>query len=113
MPTSPNCDAWILATPAQRVRGICQELASVAGENTAPVIITAKGIEQKTSALMSEVVAAELPRHPLAVLSGPSFAFEVASGKPAALTIATKYKMLGEDLVAAMRDAGDAALSHG
>lgn len=97
-----HCDAWIIATPAQRVRAICHELSRVAGTNTAPVIVAAKGIEQNTSALMSEVVAAELPRHPLVILSGPSFAAEVALGRPAALTLATKYKALGESLVAAM-----------
>jgi glycerol-3-phosphate dehydrogenase (NAD(P)+) len=96
------CEAWIIATPAQRLRGIARDLAQIARDNTAPVIIASKGIEQKTSALMSEIVATELPRHPLAVLSGPSFASEVVQGKPAALTLATKYKVLGEDLAAAL-----------
>lgn len=97
-----DCEAWIIATPAQHVRSIAHDLAHVAGDNTGPVVIAAKGIELKTSALMSEVVAAELPRHPLAVLSGPSFASEVVRGKPAALTLATKYKALGEELAAAL-----------
>lgn len=96
-----ECDAWILATPAQRVRAVAKDLAYVVGKSTAPVIIAAKGIELKTSHLISEVVASELPRHPLAVLSGPSFASEVARGKPTALTLATKYKTLGEDLTEA------------
>jgi len=97
-----GCSAWVLATPAQHVRSICQQLAQVADDNTAPVIITAKGIEQNTCALLSEIVAAELPRHPLAVLSGPSFAREVIDGKPTALTLATKYKALGEELATAL-----------
>lgn len=97
-----SCEVWIIATPAQRLRPITQDLAKVARESAAPIVIASKGIEQKTSALMSEVVAEELPRHPLAVLSGPSFATEVARGKPAALTLATKYKVLGEDLAAAL-----------
>ncbi|MDP9128726.1 MAG: NAD(P)-dependent glycerol-3-phosphate dehydrogenase, partial [Pseudomonadota bacterium] len=97
-----QCDGWILAVPAQRVRATCQALTEVAGDNTNVVIVAAKGIEQQTSALMSEIVAAELPRHPLAILSGPSFASEVARGLPAALTLATKYKALGEGLAAAL-----------
>ncbi len=97
-----HCDAWILATPAQHIRAICHQLAQVAGENTAPIIITSKGIEQKTAALLSEVVTAELPRHPIVILSGPSFASEVVSGKPTALTLATKYKALGEDIADAL-----------
>lgn len=96
------CEAWIVATPAQCVRAIAHDLTHVAGENTAPVLIASKGIELKTSALMSEVVAEVLPRHPLAVLSGPSFATEVAQGKPAALTLATKHIKLGEDLAKAL-----------
>ena len=97
-----GCDVWIIATPAQRVRAITHDLAHIAEENTGTVVIASKGIELKTSALMSEIVAAQLPRHPLAVLSGPSFAIEVAQGKPAALTLATKYKALGEDLAQAL-----------
>jgi glycerol-3-phosphate dehydrogenase (NAD(P)+) len=97
-----TCDAWILATPAQHARAACRELARVAGSNTAPIVITCKGVEQHTYALMSEVLAQELPRHPLAILSGPSFAKEVAQDKPAALTLATKYMALGEELAVAL-----------
>ncbi|MDX2027886.1 MAG: NAD(P)H-dependent glycerol-3-phosphate dehydrogenase [Alphaproteobacteria bacterium] len=94
-----GCEAWLLATPAQHVRAICKQLAKTAPASVAPVILAAKGIEQNTSALLSEVVAAELPKNPVAVLSGPSFAIEVAQGKPAALTLAVKDKALGENLV--------------
>ena len=50
-----------------------------------PLVIGAKGIEQSTGQLLSEVVAEVLPRGRTAVLSGPSFAAEIARGLPAAL----------------------------
>jgi glycerol-3-phosphate dehydrogenase (NAD(P)+) len=101
-----GCDAWILVTPAQHLRALCAQLREtlqqkkIAGQ--APVIIAAKGIEQSTSSLLSEIVAAELPGHPVAILSGPSFASEVAKTQPAALTLAIADKALGENLLHAM-----------
>ncbi|HEU0118067.1 MAG TPA: NAD(P)H-dependent glycerol-3-phosphate dehydrogenase [Alphaproteobacteria bacterium] len=97
-----KCDAWILVSPAQHLRGICKQLHKVAGKSAAPAIIASKGIENSTSALLSSVVTAELPGHPVAVLSGPSFAIEVAKALPAALTLAVKDKVLGTDLLQAM-----------
>jgi glycerol-3-phosphate dehydrogenase (NAD(P)+) len=94
-----GCDAWILATPAQAVRETCRALRAAAPDSIAPVIIAAKGIEQGTASLMSEVAGAELPSHPVAILSGPSFADEVASGKPCALTLAIANTVLGEKLM--------------
>lgn len=96
------CDVWILVTPAQHTRAIAGELATTAASNKSPVIIASKGIEQKTSALLSDVVAAVLPHHPIAILSGPSFAAEIANGKPAALTLAIRDKTLGEVLLQSM-----------
>ncbi len=99
-----SCDAWIIACPAQHARRIGANLAEMARADVPPppVIIAAKGIEQKTSALMGDVAASVLPGHPLAVLSGPSFAAEVARGLPTALTFAIKDRALGENLVRAM-----------
>jgi glycerol-3-phosphate dehydrogenase (NAD(P)+) len=96
-----GCDAFILATPAQHTREIARQLAQAAGDEK-PVIIAAKGIEQKGTALLSDVVAAEVPHAPIAILSGPSFAIEVARGLPTALTFAIRDKTLGENLVQAM-----------
>jgi glycerol-3-phosphate dehydrogenase (NAD(P)+) len=96
-----GCDAWILACPAQHVRDMTQKLAAL-GHQQQPIIIAAKGIEQNTSLMMGDVVASTLPQHPLAVLSGPSFAAEVARGLPTALTLATRDAVLGKNLIAAM-----------
>ena len=60
-----------------------------------PLVMCAKGIEQKTGKLMGDVVAETLPEVTLAVLSGPSFAADVARGLPAALTIACADESVG------------------
>ena len=76
-------DALLLAVPAQFMRAV---LGSLAGGIDAgiPAVICAKGIEQETSALMSEITAEVLPETPVAVLSGPTFATEVAADLPVA-----------------------------
>ena len=94
------CDVWIIACPAQHVRAVTTQLAALSKNQ--PAILASKGIEQKTSALMSEVLAETLPHNPCAVLSGPSFAAEVARGLPTALTLAIKDRVIGEALMQAM-----------
>jgi len=96
-----RCDLLLLAVPAQHTRTMAQEAAKALGGRV-PVIICAKGIEQSSAKLLSEIVSEELPEHPLAVLSGPSFAGEVARDLPAALTLAAKDKVLGERIVASI-----------
>ncbi|MGI9384401.1 MAG: NAD(P)H-dependent glycerol-3-phosphate dehydrogenase [Methyloligellaceae bacterium] len=96
-----DCDAVLMVAPAQHVRGIAAELAESLPEGR-PVVICAKGIEQKTHALMSEVMADALPQATAAVLSGPSFAAEVARGLPAAVTLACADEETGKALVHAL-----------
>ncbi|MER2520878.1 MAG: NAD(P)H-dependent glycerol-3-phosphate dehydrogenase, partial [Bdellovibrionales bacterium] len=67
-----------------------------------PVILAAKGIVQKGACLLSEAVAQVLHDHPLAILSGPSFASEVARDLPTALVLACRDASVGETLVDAM-----------
>lgn len=95
-------DVLLLATPAQKVRDVARALAAQKPKAGIPAIIAAKGIETGSSMLMADVVAEELPSHPAAILSGPSFAVEVAVGKPAALTLATKDRALGHGLMHAI-----------
>ena len=94
-------DAVLLVTPAQHVRQTAADLAAHLTAGT-PLVICAKGIEQATGKLMSEVVAEVLPDHPIAVLSGPTFAIEVAQGLPTAVTLATTDPAQGDRLVAAL-----------
>jgi glycerol-3-phosphate dehydrogenase (NAD(P)+) len=88
-------DLVILAVPAQFLGQVMKGMAPTLAPRT-PLIIAAKGIETATGRLMSEVVADVLPEAPIAVLSGPSFAREVAERLPTALTIASADKALAE-----------------
>lgn len=94
-------DAVLLVTPAQHLRTACRALKPLLAPGT-PVIICAKGIEIETGALMTEAAEAELGGQPLAVLSGPTFAAEVAKGLPTAVTLAIKDEDLGRRIVAAI-----------
>jgi glycerol-3-phosphate dehydrogenase (NAD(P)+) len=80
-------DIVLVAVPAQSLRTLTRRLAPHIRTGT-PVIIAAKGLEQATGRRMSEVVAEEVPRAIAAVLSGPSFASDVATGLPTAVTLA-------------------------
>ena len=97
-----SCDAWLLVVPTQHLRGVCKQLAAACKNKTTPVIICAKGIEQKKLALPSEVVANVLPSCPLAVLSGPTFAIEVARDQPTAMTLACVDAALGSRMAQAI-----------
>ena len=96
-----RADALLLVAPAQHLRELCRQLAPALAPAT-PLVICAKGIEEESGALLSEVVAASLPRAGLAVLSGPTFAAEVASGLPTAITLAAGDEALGQRLIAAL-----------
>jgi len=87
-------DALLLAPPAQHLR---TTIAPLAGRlpATMPLIICSKGIEQETLSLMSEAVEAAFPENPVFILSGPTFASDVAEGLPTAVTLA------GSDLATA------------
>ena len=94
---------FILATaPAQHLRAALKTLTVQA--NT-PVVLCAKGIEAGSLKLMSEVLSEVLPQAMPAVLSGPSFAGEVARGLPTAVTLAADDLKLALDLAQAMATA--------
>src|SRR5262249_58620373 len=67
-----------------------------------PVVVCAKGIEQASGKLLLDVLAEVLPGMAQAMLSGPSFAAEVARGLPAAVTVATREEALGRALAATL-----------
>jgi len=87
-------DALLLVTPAQHLRSVLHGLP----QRDAPLVLCAKGIEAGSCALMSEVAAEMQPRAPIAVLSGPTFAHEVAAGLPTAITLACEDAATGEAL---------------
>ncbi|MEN9855063.1 MAG: hypothetical protein RLZZ157_189 [Pseudomonadota bacterium] len=80
-------DVLLAVVPAQYMRATLAALASHVRAGT-PVILCSKGIEQGSLALMSDVLAQTLPQCAGAVLSGPSFAADVARGLPTAVTLA-------------------------
>jgi glycerol-3-phosphate dehydrogenase (NAD(P)+) len=96
-----GCDVVLAVPPAQYVRATLTAFAAHAPEGL-PVVLCAKGIEQGSLKLMTEVLAECLPKARAAVLSGPSFAAEVARGLPTAVTLACADAALGQQLAAAI-----------
>ncbi len=82
-----RADAILLVVPAQAVRGAATALASSLPVHT-PLIVCAKGIEHGTKKFMTEVIGEFVPHAIPAILSGPSFAVDVARGMPTAVTLA-------------------------
>ena len=94
----------LVATPAQSLRAAVTGLAPHLAKAT-PVIACAKGIERGTHKFMTEVIAEAAPHARPAILSGPSFAEDVARGLPTAVTLAAKDGELARDLVKALGSA--------
>ncbi|KAB7647704.1 NAD(P)H-dependent glycerol-3-phosphate dehydrogenase [Polymorphobacter fuscus] len=88
-------DLWLVVAPAQHLRSVLAECPLAARPT---LVLCAKGIEAATLKLMAEVVA-DLTDAPCAVLSGPTFAGEVARGLPTAVTLACRDAGVGTALV--------------
>jgi glycerol-3-phosphate dehydrogenase (NAD(P)+) len=96
-----GAEAALLVVPAQFLRGVVERLAPLLPAPL-PLLLCAKGIEARSLQTMSEVVREILPQAPVAVLSGPSLAAEVAAGLPTAVTIASSDIALARAFVAAL-----------
>jgi glycerol-3-phosphate dehydrogenase (NAD(P)+) len=94
-------DVILMVAPAQHVRPVSQALASHVPSGI-PLVMCAKGIEQGTGKLMGDVIAETMPGVTFAVLSGPSFAIDVARGLPVALTLACRREDMGLALAQAL-----------
>ncbi|HXD45704.1 MAG TPA: NAD(P)H-dependent glycerol-3-phosphate dehydrogenase [Pseudolabrys sp.] len=94
-------DAILLVVPAQAMRATLTALSPVIAAGT-PLIACAKGIERGTHKFMTEIVAECAPNALPAILSGPSFAADVARGMPTAVTIAAADAAVAEALAHAM-----------
>ena len=97
-------DIILVATPAQQLRAAVTALAPHLIKAT-PVIACAKGIERGSHKFMTEVIAESAPQAIAAILSGPSFADDVARGLPTAVTLAAKDEALASSLVRALGSA--------
>ncbi|WP_332660167.1 NAD(P)H-dependent glycerol-3-phosphate dehydrogenase [Brevundimonas sp.] len=93
-----GCDVILAVPPAQHMRSTLTAFAAHHRPGV-PVILCSKGIERGSLKLMTDVLAETLPNAPAAVLSGPSFAAEVARGLPSAVTLACADEALGEELM--------------
>jgi glycerol-3-phosphate dehydrogenase (NAD(P)+) len=96
-----RADIIVLAVPAQNLREAVGALAPHLAAAT-PVIACAKGIERGSRKFMTEVIAETAPGAVPAILSGPSFAGDVARGLPTAVTLAAKDETLAGALVQAL-----------
>ena len=95
------CDFILAVAPAQHLRSTLAALAPHVRAGV-PILLCAKGVEQGTLCLMTEVLAQTIPDAAPAVLSGPSFAGEVARGLPTAVTLACLDEDLGRALAEAI-----------
>ena len=93
-----SCDVILAVPPAQHMRSTLAAFSAYHRPGV-PVILCSKGIERGSLKLMTDVLAETLPGAPAAVLSGPSFAGEVARGLPSAVTLACADADLGEELM--------------
>lgn len=96
-----RADAVLLVTPAQAARLAAAALAPHLKKGT-PVIACAKGIERGTRKFMTEVIGEALPDAVPAILSGPSFATDVAAGLPTAVTLAAREEAVAAALARAL-----------
>ena len=89
-----HCDAWLVVTPAQHMRAVLEQTPAC----DKPMVLCAKGIEERSGKLLHEVAREACPGARIAVLSGPTFAHEVAKGLPTAVTLAADQLDLAEEL---------------
>ena len=89
-----DCDAWLVVTPAQHMRAVLEQ----APPCDRPMVLCSKGIEEKSGELLHRVAKDACPGAQIGVLSGPTFAHEVARGLPTAVTLAAEDPELGETL---------------
>lgn len=89
-----DCDAWLVVTPAQHMRAILERMPCPG----MPLVLCSKGMEESSGALLHEVAKEVCTTSPVAVLSGPTFADEVAQGLPTAVTLAADDLALAERL---------------
>jgi len=88
------CDAWLVVTPAQHMRAVLEQ----ARDCDKPMVLCSKGIEEKSGELLHRVASQACPGAQVAILSGPTFAHEVARGLPTAVTLAAEDLQLAEQL---------------
>jgi glycerol-3-phosphate dehydrogenase (NAD(P)+) len=89
-----GCDAALVVTPAQHMRSVLEK----APRCDMPLVLCSKGIDERSGQLLHQVAAEACPGAPIAVLSGPTFAHEVARGLPTAVTLAAEDRSIAKQL---------------
>jgi glycerol-3-phosphate dehydrogenase (NAD(P)+) len=89
-----GCDAWLVVTPAQHMRAVLERAPNC----DKALVLCSKGIEERSGQLLHKVAKDACPGASVAVLSGPTFAHEVAKGLPTAVTLAAEDAKLAEQL---------------
>jgi glycerol-3-phosphate dehydrogenase (NAD(P)+) len=102
MSVAKEADVIILAVPSQALRSVLEVFKLHIDPKKSILVIACKGIEKKTSKLMSEVVEEVLPESTVAAISGPNFASEVAQTLPAAATLACSDQKAREKVLKAI-----------
>ena len=85
-----GADAVLIVVPSRSIRSVARQVAEYIGPGV-PVAVCAKGIEDETGLLMSQVAEEELGRRPVGTISGPTFARETALNHPTAATVAFPF----------------------
>jgi glycerol-3-phosphate dehydrogenase (NAD(P)+) len=94
MDATAGREAYLFVAPAQHARVVLAQIKAVAPP-AAPLLLCSKGIERGTGLMLTEVLKAVWPGAEAGVLSGPSFARDVAEGMPTAVTLACENQELG------------------
>lgn len=93
-----DCDLLLIVTPSKAVREVCARLFAAEPREGAVMLSCTKGVERGSGLRMSEIVAEQFPDHPVAVLSGPSHAEEVARQRPTCVVLGCKDAALAQRL---------------
>ncbi len=93
-----GAEAILLAVPMQALRGLAAAEADLLSPHR--LVACCKGVELGTTLGPAELLAEVLPGATVAILTGPSFAHDIARGLPTALTLASADEAAGEDLQA-------------
>lgn len=89
--TLSDIDILLMVTPAQTVQSVSETICKIINPKV-PIVVCAKGIDRQSGLLPAETLAKHLKGNPIAALSGPSFANDVANNLPTAVTLACNNK---------------------
>lgn len=98
MAGASRADLLVVVPPSQFLKGVAEQLAASGVRAGVPLVCCTKGLEHHTGRIMTQVLSAALPDNPVAALSGPNHAEEVARGTPAAAVLAADELSLAGDL---------------